>query len=137
LKKKILFICTHNSARSQIAEAVVNNLYGNRFEAFSAGTEKTCVKPLAIDVLKEINIDISGARSKLTTAFSDIEFDLVVTVCDIAREACPFFPGSKEMIHKSFRDPSDVKGSDEEERNAFRRSRDEIVSWLNVFLSER
>lgn len=137
MKKKILFICTHNSARSQIAEAVVNNRYGDRFEAFSAGTEKTFVKPMAINVLKEINIDISDARSKLTTEFSDIEFDLVVTVCDSAREACPFFPGSKERVHKSFIDPSDAKGGYEEKLKAFKKSRDEIMSWLDVFLSKR
>ena len=137
MRKKILFICTHNSARSQIAEALVNNIYGDRFEAFSAGTEKTFVKPLAIEALKDINIDISDSRSKRTTEFRDTEFDIVVTVCDSARESCPYFPGTKEMIHKSFRDPSDENGSDEEKLEAFKRSRDEIKAWLDIFLSER
>ena len=119
-----------------MAEGLVNSLFNDRFEAFSAGTEKTFVKPHAIEVLKDINIDISEARSKLTTEFRDMEFDIVVTVCDNAREKCPFFPGAKELVHKSFRDPSDIRGNNNLKLEAFRRTRDEILSWLDDFLSQ-
>lgn len=135
MKKKILFICTHNSARSQIAEGLVNDIFGDKFAAFSAGTEKTFVKPFAIEALKDINIDISGAKSKLITEFRDMEFDFVVTVCDSARETCPFFPGTKELIHKSFSDPSDVQGEKKVKLEAFIKTRDEIKAWLEIFLS--
>lgn len=130
MKKKILFICTHNSARSQMAEGLANHFFGEKWEGFSAGTEKTIVKPMAVKALENIGIDISHHRSKLSTDFTGGEFDIVVTVCDSAKENCPFFPGAKEYIHKSFLDPSDTKGSDEEVLNAFIRSRDEIHMWL-------
>ncbi len=118
-----------------MAEGLVNSLFNSRFEAFSAGTERTYVKPFAIEALKEINIDISEARSKLTTEFRDIEFDMVITVCDGARETCPFFPGAKERIHKNFEDPSEVPGSKETKLEAFKRTRDEMRTWLDNFLS--
>ena len=117
-----------------MAEGLVNNLFNDRFEAFSAGTEKTFVKPHAIEALKDINIDISDARSKLTTEFRSTEFDIVVTVCDNARETCPFFPGTKELVHKSFRDPSEIQGNEKEKLEAFLSSRDEILFWLKEFL---
>ncbi len=118
-----------------MAEGLVNSLFNDRFEAFSAGTEKTFVKLYAIEALKDINIDISDARSKLTTEFRDMEFDIVVTVCDNARETCPFFPGAKELVHKSFKDPSEVQGNEKGKLEAFISSRDEILSWLDDFLS--
>src|SRR5512133_2352772 len=98
MKKKILFICTHNSARSQIAEAHMNAKYADGYEAFSAGTEATRVHPIAIEVMKEIGIDISGHRSKLLDAYFGKGIETVVTVCDSAQGACPFFPGAQEII---------------------------------------
>ncbi len=134
MKKTILFICTHNSARSQMAEGLTNHFFKENWEAFSAGTEKTFVKPMAIKVLKEIGIDISGHRSKLSTDFRGKEFDIVVTVCDSAKENCPYFPGSASYVHKGFNDPSNSQGNDEEVLKAFRESRNEIHEWLNYFL---
>ncbi len=135
MKKKILFICTHNSARSQMAEGLTNHFFGDRWEAFSAGTEKTIVKPMAIKALEKIGIEISHQRSKLATEFRGMEFDIVVTVCDSAKDNCPFFPGSKKYIHKSFKDPSNINESDEERMEAFCRTRDEIRDWLQDLLS--
>ncbi|MEN8222181.1 MAG: arsenate reductase ArsC [Acidobacteriota bacterium] len=135
MRKKILFICTHNSARSQMAEGLTNHFFNNEWEAFSAGTEKTFVKPMAAKALKDIGIDISHHRSKLSTEFAGFEFDIIVTVCDNAKDNCPFFPGAKKYVHKGFKDPSDTKGSDEAVLEAFSRSRDEIHNWLKNFLS--
>jgi arsenate reductase len=131
MKKKILFICTHNSARSQMAEGYMNAKYGDRFEGFSAGTKRTRVHPMAIVVMQEIGIDISGHQSKLIDEFFGKGIGTVVTVCDSAQGACPFFPGAKEVIHQSFSDPSAFKGSDEEVRVGFRRVRDEISQWID------
>ena len=132
MKKKILFICTHNSARSQMAEGYMKSKYGDRYEVFSAGTEVTRVHPMAITVMQEIGIDISGHRSKLTDEFYGTGIETVITVCDAANKACPFFPGAQEVIHQSFPDPSAYKGSDEEVRAGFRRVRDEIIRWIDV-----
>jgi arsenate reductase len=126
--KKILFICTHNSARSQIAEGLTNYFYSENWQAFSAGTQKTRVKQEATQVLKEIGIDMSHHYSKTVEEIGDQQFDVVVTVCDSAKESCPFFPG-KKVLHKSFADPSDVK-EPEARLNAFRKTRDEIKKWL-------
>lgn len=131
MKKKILFICTHNSARSQMAEGYMKTKFDDRFEVFSAGTEVTRVHPMAIAVMKEIEIDISGHRSKLIDEFYGTGIETVVTVCDAANKACPFFPGAKEVIHQSFPDPSAFKGSDEEVRAGFRSVRDEIIRWID------
>ncbi len=131
MKKKILFICTHNSARSQMAEGYMNAKYGDRYEVFSGGTEATRVHLMAIEVMKEIGIDISGYRSKLIDEHYGKGIETVVTVCDSAQKACPFFPGAKEEIHQSFPDPSAFKGSDEEVRAGFRRVRDEIIRWID------
>jgi arsenate reductase len=131
MKTKILFICTHNSARSQMAEGYMKAKYGDLFEAFSAGTEATCVHPMAIEIMKEIGIDISVHRSKLLDEFFGKGIGTVVTVCDSAQEACPFFPGAKEVIHQSFPDPSAFKGTDEEVRAGFRKVRDEIIRWID------
>jgi arsenate reductase len=131
MKKKILFICTHNSARSQMAEGYMNAKFGDNYEVFSGGTEKGRVHPMAIEVMKEIGIDISGHRSKLIDEFFGKGIETVVTVCDSAQKACPFFPGTKEEIHQSFPDPSAFTGPDEEVRAGFRRVRDEIIRWIN------
>ena len=129
-KKKLLFICTHNSARSQIGEGIINSLYSDKFEAFSAGIEISKVKPEAIKVMKEIDIDISSHYSKHLETFYGIQFDLVITVCDNAKKTCPWFPGAKEMIHKSFQDPSLATGSETEKLEVFRSVRDEIHNWI-------
>jgi arsenate reductase (thioredoxin) len=137
MKKKVLFICTHNSARSQIAEGYMKVNYSDRYEVFSAGTEVTRVHPMAIEVMKEIGIDISQHRSKLIDEFYGLEIEIVVTVCDAANKACPFFPGAKKVIHQSFPDPSALTGSDEEVRAGFRQVRDEIIQWIDKFFTRR
>ena len=137
MKTKVLFICTHNSARSQIAEGYMKAKYGDRYEVFSGGTEVTRVHPMAIAVMKEIGIDISQYRSKLIDKFYGLGIETVVTVCDAANKACPFFPGAKEVIHQSFPDPSAFTGTDEEIRARFRRVRDEIIQWIDKFFTRR
>jgi arsenate reductase len=123
---RVLFLCTHNSARSQMAEGMLRDLAGDRFEVMSAGTEATLVRPLAILAMDEIGIDISGQESKTLDRYVGEPFDYVITVCDEANEACPFFPGAKNRLHWSFEDPSQADGSEEERLGVFRRVRDEI-----------
>jgi arsenate reductase len=130
MKKSILFICTHNSARSQIAEGIMKAIYGGFFEVFSAGTEPSTVNPYAVKVLKEIGIDISNNRSKTIEELEKKEFDYVVTLCDSAKENCPVFTNAGKRIHKSFKDPSDFKGSEDEILLGFRLIRDEIRNWI-------
>lgn len=125
MKKKVLFICTHNSARSQMAEGFLNALYGDRYEGYSAGMETAKVNPYAVKVMAEIGIDISAHRSKSIEEFRGKSFDYVVTVCDHAKEACPFFPGEK-ILHRDFEDPSEFKGTTDEILEEVRRVRDEI-----------
>ena len=129
--KKILFICTHNSARSQMAEGLTNHFFSDKWQAYSAGTEKTKVKELAIKAMDKIGIDITHQFSKRIDHFKGWEFDLVVTVCDNAQETCPFYPG-KNVIHKSFKDPSSIKGDKNEKLKAFCNTRDEIYNWLKT-----
>jgi arsenate reductase len=129
MKKKVLFICTHNSARSQMAEGILRALYGDKYEVQSAGTHPTRVNPYTIKTMAEIGIDISSHRSKSIEEFRGEVFDYVVTVCDHAKENCPFFPG-KVHIHRGFQDPSEAKGSEEEIMEVFRRVRDEIKEWI-------
>ena len=129
-KRKVLFLCTHNSARSQMAEGILTNLYGDRFDALSAGTEPSRVNPYAIRVMHELGIDISGHKSKSIGCFDGAEIDYVVTVCDNAKESCPAFPGAKHYLHKGFRDPSKFRGKDEEILLGFRQVRDEIKIWI-------
>jgi arsenate reductase len=131
LRKKILFICTHNSARSQMAEGLMNADHADLYEARSAGTEPGQVSPYAIRAMAEIGIDISLHNSKGVEQFLDQEFGHVVTVCDHANEVCPYFPGGKNRIHKGFEDPAAVEGTGEEKIAAFRRTRDEIREWIN------
>lgn len=131
MKKKVLFICTHNSARSQMAEGFLNALYGDRYEGFSAGIEPTRVSPYAVKVMAEIGIDISMHRSKSIEGFRGKNFNYVITVCDHAKEICPFFPGEK-ILHKGFEDPSDFKGTEDEILKEVRRVRDEIKDWIGI-----
>jgi arsenate reductase len=129
-KTKVLFLCTHNSARSQMAEGLLRHLAGDRFEVMSAGTEATHVRPLAIRAMKEIEIDISGQESKTLERYLGEPFDYVVTVCDEANEACPVFPGAKRRLHWSFVDPSQATGDEEERLKVFRSVRDQIMERI-------
>jgi len=130
-KQKVLFICTHNSARSQMAEGYLRAEYGDRYEAFSAGTQATLIHPEAIAVMQEIGIDISTQRSKALIEFFDSDMDIVYTVCEGAHAVCPVLPGAKKTIHQGFTDPSLVLGTPEEIRQAFRAARDEITLWVD------
>lgn len=132
-KPLVLFVCTHNSARSQMAEAWLRSLYGDRYEVASAGTEPSQVHPLAIKVMAEVGIDMTGHRSKSIDEFLARHIDLVVTVCDHAREVCPVIPGARKTHHQSFPDPSVVAGSEEERLSAFRDVRDRIRAWIETF----
>jgi arsenate reductase len=125
-KRRILFLCTHNSARSQMAEALLRALGGDRFDAFSAGTEATRVRPFAVRAMTELGINISGQQSKTLDRYVDQPFDAVITVCDQANEACPVFFGAKERLHWSFPDPSKATGSEEEQLAVYRQIRDGI-----------
>ncbi len=131
---RVLFVCTHNSARSQIAEALLGHYGGSDFEVRSAGTEVTRVNPLAVQVLAEMGIDWSTARSKAITGFLGETFDYVITVCDRARETCPMFPGSANSLHWGLDDPSEVDGTDDDRLEAFRRTRMEIAARLRPFI---
>jgi len=132
--KRVLFICTKNSARSQMAEALANHDLAGKYEAFSAGTEPSSVHPLAIDVMKELGIDISRNRSKGLEEFAGQEFDYVITLCSQADEACPVFFGGTRKMHMGFSDPAATAGSDEEKITAFRRVRDLIRDQVVGFL---
>jgi arsenate reductase (thioredoxin) len=123
---RVLFLCTHNSARSQMAEGLLRALAGDRFEAFSAGTEATHVRPLAIKAMAELGIDISRQQSKTLDRYLNEPFDQVITVCDTAAEACPIFPGAAQRLHWSFEDPSKATGSEDEQLAVYRRVRDGI-----------
>ncbi|MFI5273165.1 MAG: arsenate reductase ArsC [Ktedonobacterales bacterium] len=137
--QRILFLCTHNSSRSQMAEGLLRARGGGRYLAFSAGTEPRSVHPLAIEVLREIGIDISAKAGYFAKSLRVFEgqqppMDLVVTVCDDAAEACPFFPGARRQEHWGFPDPSAVTGSEAERLAAFRQARDAIAARIDVFL---
>lgn len=129
-KIKVLFICTHNSARSQMAEGILRNLYGGRFDVSSAGTEPSRVNPYAVRVMDEIGIDISHYASKNLDMYAGMHFDYVVTVCDRANETCPVFTGGGKKLHKGFPDPAGFGGRDEEIMAGFRTVRDEIKCWI-------
>ncbi|KAJ3252566.1 hypothetical protein HDU77_005061 [Chytriomyces hyalinus] len=125
-KKQVLFLCTHNSARSQMAEGLLNNLAPNTHFAQSAGTEKTHVRPLAIQAMSNINMDITSHSSKTLDEFLDTSFDYVITVCDSANEACPYFRNAKTRLHWSFQDPSKATGSEAEQLAFYCVVRDQI-----------
>jgi arsenate reductase (thioredoxin) len=131
--KRVLILCTGNSARSQMAEGLLRHGAGDRLEIFSAGTRPTTVRPEAIAALAELGIDISGHRSKSVDEFAGQPFDVVITVCETANEACPVFPAGTQRIHWSLEDPAAVQGSDEERLAAFRRIRDQIHERLKSF----
>jgi arsenate reductase len=136
-KKTVLFICRHNSARSQMAEGLLRALHGDRFEAFSAGTEPTAVHPMAVWVMAELGIDISGQRSKSVEEFRDQKLDYIVTVCDRAHQDCPFFPGGMVQLHRGFWDPARPGRDEAVMLEDFRRTRDELREWiLEAFAGE-
>ena len=135
-KKRVLILCTGNSARSQMAEGLLRHDAGDRFEVSSAGTKPSKVRSEAISVMRELGIDISGHRSKSVDEFTGQPFDYVLTVCDNAKESCPIFPGKAAMIHQSFEDPAAVQGSEEARLTAFRRVRDELRRWLGAICRE-
>ena len=137
MRKQILFLCTHNSCRSQMAEALTNHFLGDRFRAYSAGTEATRVNPLAIKVLIELGIDTAYLRSKTIDEFAGQAFDHVVTLCGDANEKCPLFFGGVQRVHQGFEDPSRLDGSDEGVLSEFRRVRDEIKDWLINHFGDR
>jgi len=123
---RVLFLCTHNSARSQMAEGLLRHLASDRFEAHSAGTEATRVRPLAIKAMGELGIDISTQTSKTLDGYVDQRFDYVITVCDDANESCPIFPNATHRLHWSLPDPSKLTGTDEQQLAVYRQVRDEL-----------
>lgn len=131
---RVLFLCTHNSARSQLAEALLGHYGGEAFLVRSAGTEETRVNPYAVRVLAEMGIDWSAARSKMLTEFTAQPWDYVITVCDRARQSCPVFPGAVNSLHWGLDDPSEVVGSDEDRLAAFRRTAAEVGVRLRPFI---
>jgi len=135
-KRKVLFLCTHNSCRSQMAEALVNHDLGERIDAFSAGTEATRVNPLAAKVMAEIGIDLSGHRSKILDEFAGQPFDYVITLCGDANERCPLFFGGVQRLHMGFEDPSRLPGSEAEVLPEYRRVRDEIRRTMREFFDK-
>ena len=130
-KPRVLFICTHNSVRSQIAEGYLRARYGDRFEAASAGSETLGVHPLAIAVMDEIGIDISSQCSKLVDEFFHADIDIVVKVCDCKHQGCPFFPKASETIDAGFPDPAACDGTPRERIALFRQVRDAIIAWID------
>ncbi|HJU46595.1 MAG TPA: arsenate reductase ArsC [Gaiellaceae bacterium] len=136
-RKRVLILCTGNSARSQMAEGILRHDGGGRFEVESAGVNPSRVRPEAVEAMREIGIDISGHRSKSADEFVGQDFDYIVTVCDNARETCPVFPGHAERIHHSFEDPPPPGAADPDAMMAiFRRVRDEIRAWAGEFIRE-
>jgi len=137
-KRRVLILCTGNSARSQMAEGLLRYIAGDSYEVFSAGVAPSHVRPEAIKVMGELGIDISSHRSKGVNEFAGERFDYVITVCDNAAETCPVFPGTTQRIHWSFDDPAGVTGGEEQRLAAFWNSRDEIQKRLEQFArSER
>src|SRR5437588_6903268 len=134
MTERVLFLCTHNSARSQMAEGLLRNLGGARFEVHSAGTEATQVRPLAIQVMREVGIDLTGQESKTLDRYLSQPFDVVITVCDQANESCPVFPGARRRLHWSFPDPSKAEGTQEEQLAVYRAVRDAIKERIEMLL---
>ncbi len=135
-KKRVLILCTGNSARSQMAEGLLRHDAAEKFDVESAGTEPGFVRPEAIAVMREVKIDITGHRSKHVDEFAGREFDYVITVCDNARETCPVFFGSAKKLHHDFEDPAAAAGSKQERLAVFRRVRDEMRAYLRAFTND-
>jgi len=136
-RKRVLILCTGNSARSQMAEGLLRHDAGDRFEVVSAGVEPTEVRPLAIKAMNEIGIDISGQHSKSVDEFSGQNFDYVITVCDNANQQCPMFPGKTARIHWSIEDPAEATGNEDQRLRVFQRVRDELRDKLRKFTDQQ
>jgi arsenate reductase (thioredoxin) len=136
MKQRVLFICTHNSARSQMAEALLRNIAGDRYDVASAGTEATRVHPMAVDAMARRGISLESHSSKTLEPVLSQDWGYVITVCDDANEACPVFPGGKQRLHWSFPDPSSVQGSEEQRREAFEQAARSIEKRLREWLAD-
>ncbi len=135
-KGKVLFLCSHNAARSQMAEAFLRRLAPDRFEAFSAGLAPTAVDPIAVQVMDEVGIDIAGRRAKGLEKFLDADrFDYLITVCNHAAQECPTFPGAGTRLHWPFADPVEVEGDGDDRLEAFREVRDQIQARIRAWLA--
>jgi arsenate reductase len=132
-QKTVLFLCTGNSARSQMAEGLMRNFRGDEFEVFSAGVEPKGVHAKAVEAMREIGVDISWQQSKHVDDLQVKEFDYIITLCDHAAQNCPIFPGRGERMHHGFSDPAAVQGSDHEVLEAFRKVRDELKLFILGF----
>jgi arsenate reductase (thioredoxin) len=132
IKTLVIFVCTANAARSQMAEGMLRAKYGDRYEVFSAGTRQSKVSTRAVTVMKEIGIDISHHRSKTLAEFEGSTFDLAVTLCDNASAVCPIVPGAKKTIHRGFADPHQGSGTEEEVLDGYRHVRNEISRWIDI-----
>ncbi len=135
-KPAVLFLCTRNACRSQLAEGLIRQRFGDRLEVYSAGVAPTRVHPLAVRALKEVGIDALGQRSKHVGGLADLHFDLVVTLCDSAREACPVFPGDTRVVHRSYRNPDEATGTDEERLAVFRLVRAPLAHELPALIEQ-
>ena len=135
-KRRVLFLCVHNSARSQMAEGLLRARAGDSFDVHSAGNAATAVRPLAVRAMAELGIDIGGQRSKSVDEYAGQRFDYAITVCDDAKEACPYFPGAATQIHWRFDDPAAATGSEDERLAVFRRVRDEISEQIEGFVRD-
>lgn len=136
MNRKVLFLCTGNSCRSQMAEGFLRHLAGNRFDVASAGTHPVGLNPGAVEVMREIGIDISPHWSKRVDEYLDTRFDYVIAVCDRAKETCPVLPAASSQLHWSFDDPAAAQGTAEERRAVFRRVRDEITEHIRRFIAQ-
>lgn len=136
MKKRVLFLCTGNSCRSQMAEGVLRHFYGDKYDVFSAGVNPATVNPNAIAVMKEIGIDISGQKSKSVNEFINQAFDITITACNNVKESCPIFPKEAEYLYWSFFDPAKASGTNEEILNIFRTVRDKIKVQIDKFVEK-
>lgn len=134
-RQKVLFLCTGNSARSQMAEGLLRHIAGDQFEVFSAGTRPVGLNPNAVTAMSEIGINIAGNRSKSVDEFAGQQFEYVFTVCDSAKEACPIFPGGGKRLHQSFEDPAAAPA--DRQLGVFREVRDQIAERLRKFIREK
>ena len=135
MKKKVLFLCTGNSCRSQMAEGWLRHLAGDQFDVVSAGTHPVGLNPYAVAVMQEANVDISNHVSERVDPYLEQQFDYVITVCDRAHETCPIFPAASTRLHWSFDDPAKAKGTFEQQLIVFRKIRDEIAERIRHFIA--
>jgi arsenate reductase len=134
--KKVLFLCIKNSSRSQIAEAILNSKAGDRFEAYSAGSKPANqVNPFAVKIMQEVDVDLSEKKPESAEKYLDVKFDFVITLCDKMKEECPNFPGDPIVAHWGMPDPDEKEGSEEEKIKEFRKTRNEILNRINLFIN--